>query len=322
VALVVACGTAVVAIGGNALLDGGPVATVEEQFRSARALAPQLRAMVQAGWRMVLTHGNGPQVGFMLRRSDLVAEIAPELPRLTLDACVANSQGGLGYILDSTLAGELSPTSVATLLTHTVVDPEDPAFGAPSKPIGGWYEESEARRLAGTNGWAVAEDSGRGWRRVVPSPQPRRIVEEPAVRTLLEAGFVVLAVGGGGIPVVEDARGHYRGVEAVIDKDRASALLATALGADLLLITTGVARLALDFGTPRERALDHLSPDEARRHLAEGQFPAGSMGPKVEAALAFLDAGGADVLITAPGRLSEAFRGQDGTRISAPRAAS
>jgi carbamate kinase len=315
-------GTAVVAVGGNALLRGGMAATVEEQFKAARRLAPHIRAMVERGWRLVVTHGNGPQVGFILRRSELAAEIAPELPRLTLDVCVADSQGDLGYLLGSTLAGELRPTPVATLLTHTVVDPDDPAFAAPSKPIGGWYPEAEARRLATGNGWTVAEDAGRGWRRVVPSPRPRRIVEEPAVRALLDAGFVVVAAGGGGIPVVEDSDGRYRGVEAVVDKDHASALLATALGADLLVITTGVSRLALDYGTPRARPLKRLRPDEVRRHLADGQFPPGSMGPKVEAALRFLEAGGAAVLVTAPERLTQGLRGDDGTWISPPRGAS
>jgi carbamate kinase len=203
------------------------------------------------------------------------------------------------------------------MLTHTVVDPDDAAFGAPTKPIGSFYEEAAARRLAEANGWVVAEDSGRGFRRLVASPQPVRIVEQDAIETLVAAGFLVVAAGGGGIPVVERPDGRLQGVEAVIDKDFASALLARAVGADLLCITTGVDRVAINFGRPDERALDVIDADEARRHLADGQFPAGSMGPKIEAALGFLEAGGDEVLITSPDRLAEALEGGTGTRVVA-----
>jgi carbamate kinase len=313
--------TAVVAVGGNALLDGGGPATIAEQFDAARRLAPQLCRLVADGWRIVLTHGNGPQVGFIMRRSDLVADIEPGLPQLDLDMAVADSQGSLGYILGATLQGELRAAGldpqVVAMLTHTVVDPEDPAFGAPTKPIGSFYDEDVARRLAAENGWAVAEDSGRGWRRLVASPQPVRIVEQDAIETLVEAGFLVVAAGGGGIPVVEDADGRLQGVEAVIDKDFASALLARAVGADMLCITTGVDRVAVNFGRPDQRALDVVGIDEARRHLADGQFPAGSMGPKIEAALGFLEAGGDEVLITSPDHLADALDGGTGTRIVA-----
>jgi len=313
--------TAVVAVGGNALLDGGGPATIAEQFAAARRLAPQLRRLVADGWRIVLTHGNGPQVGFIMRRSDLVADIEPGLPQLDLDMAVADSQGSLGYILGATLQGELRAAGLAdqvvAMLTHTVVDRDDPAFGAPTKPIGSFYEEAVARRLADANGWAVAEDSGRGWRRLVASPQPMRIVEQDAIETLVSAGFLVVAAGGGGIPVIEDEDGRLQGVEAVIDKDFASALLATSLGADLLCITTGVDRVAINFGGPDQRALDVVSVDEARRHLADGQFPPGSMGPKIEAALGFLQSGGDEVLICSPDRLAEALEGATGTRIVA-----
>ena len=313
--------TAVVAVGGNALLDGGGPATIAEQFDAARRLAPQLCRLVAEGWRIVLTHGNGPQVGFIMRRSDLVADIEPGLPQLDLDMAVADSQGSLGYILGATLQGELRASGldqeVVATLTHTVVDPDDPAFAAPTKPIGGFYEEAVARRLADENGWAVAEDSGRGWRRLVASPQPVRILEQDAIQTLVDAGFLVVAAGGGGIPVVERPDGRLEGVEAVIDKDFASALLARAVGADLLCIMTGVDRVAVHFDTPDERALDVVSVDEARRHLADGQFPAGSMGPKIEAALGFVEAGGDEVLITSPDRLADALRGTTGTRIVA-----
>jgi carbamate kinase len=313
--------TAVVAVGGNALLDGGGPATIAEQFDAARRLAPQLCRLVADGWRIVLTHGNGPQVGFIMRRSDLVADIEPGLPQLDLDMAVADSQGSLGYILGATLQGELRASGLAqqvvAMLTHTVVDPDDAAFGAPTKPIGSFYEEAAARRLAEANGWVVAEDSGRGFRRLVASPQPVRIVEQDAIETLVAAGFLVVAAGGGGIPVVERPDGRLQGVEAVIDKDFASALLARAVGADLLCITTGVDRVAINFGRPDERALDVIDADEARRHLADGQFPAGSMGPKIEAALGFLEAGGDEVLITSPDRLAEALEGGTGTRVVA-----
>jgi carbamate kinase len=314
--------TAVVAVGGNALLEGGGPATIAEQFDAARRLAPQLCRLVADGWRIVLTHGNGPQVGFIMRRSDLVADIEPGLPQLDLDMAVADSQGSLGYILGATLQGELRASGLAqhvvALLTHTVVDPDDPAFAAPTKPIGSFYEEAVARRLADANGWAVAEDSGRGWRRLVASPQPARIVEQAAIETLVDAGFLVVAAGGGGIPVIEEPDGRLRGVEAVIDKDFASALLARSLGADLLCVTTGVERVAVNFGRPDERALEVVDIAEARRHLADGQFPAGSMGPKIEAALGFLEAGGDEVLITSPDHLADALDGGDtGTRIVA-----
>jgi carbamate kinase len=313
--------TAVVAVGGNALLEGGGPATIAEQFDAARRLAPQLCRLVADGWRIVLTHGNGPQVGFIMRRSDLVADIEPGLPQLGLDMAVADSQGSLGYILGATLRGELRAAGldqpVVALLTHTVVDPGDPAFGTPTKPIGSFYEEAVARRLAEANGWAIAEDSGRGWRRLVGSPRPVRLVEQEAIETLVDAGFLVVAAGGGGIPVVETPDGRLTGVEAVIDKDFASALLATALGADLLCITTGVDRVAINFGRPDERALDVVGIAEARRHLADGQFPAGSMGPKIEAALGFLEAGGDEVLICSPHRLGDALDGATGTRVVA-----
>src|SRR5687768_7934181 len=259
--------TAVVAIGGNALLEGGGPATIQEQFEAAQRLSVQLRELVSAGWKIVLTHGNGPQVGFILRRSDLVSQIEPDLPQLALDMCVADSQGSLGYILGASLQSELRasgmPQQVVAMLTHTVVDGNDPAFVSPTKPIGSFYKRDVAERLARDNGWTIIEDSGRGWRRLVPSPHPVRIVEQDAIETLVEGGFLVVAAGGGGIPVVEDEQGRYKGVEAVIDKDFASAQLATSLGADLLWITTGVDRVAVDFGTPQQRALDVLDADEA-----------------------------------------------------------
>ncbi|MFE1954675.1 carbamate kinase [Streptomyces sp. NPDC059524] len=311
----------VVAIGGNALLRGGPGATMAEQFDAARTLAAPLAELAAGGRRLLVTHGNGPQVGFIQRRSELAAALAPELPRLDLDMCVADSQGSLGHILATALGARLRARGlgdrVAALLTHTVVDPADPAFAHPTKPIGSFHTEQEARELAARHGWSVAEDAGRGWRRVVPSPAPRRVVEEAALTALLDRDQIVVAGGGGGIPVVEEPGGGYRGIEAVIDKDATSALLAARLGAELLVITTGVDRVALDHGLPTERPVGLLTAAEARLHLDQGQFPPGSMGPKIEAALAFLRTSGprARVLITSPVALPEALAGAGGTWI-------
>ncbi|MDI3387683.1 carbamate kinase [Streptomyces sp. B-S-A8] len=307
----------VLAVGGNALLREGRPATFTEQYEAARRLAGPVAALVRAGHRVVVTHGNGPQVGLIKRRADLAAAVDPQLPSPELDMCVADSQGGLGCILTRALATALpaaGPPPVA-VLTHTVVDTADPAFAHPTKPIGAHLSRAEAERLADRHGWTVGEDAGRGWRRLVPSPAPLRIVELAAVAALSAAGHVVVAGGGGGIPVAVGPGGVLRGVEAVVDKDATSALLATGIGADELIVTTGVDRIALDWGTPRARELRRLDQDRARRHLADGQFPEGSMGPKVRAALDFLAAGGAGVLVTSPEALGRALRGRSGTRI-------
>lgn len=311
--------TALVAVGGNALVSDNEHASIEHQITAARQLARSLRAMASEGWRLVVTHGNGPQVGFIQRRSDLVAQLAPEIPRLGLDVCVADSQGGIGYILGNALlnewrAGHL-PGRVSALITHTAVSRSDPAFESPSKPIGSFYTADEARDLERSEGWSMVEDSGRGWRRVVPSPRPLRVLELEAVAALLRDDFTVIAGGGGGIPVVEEDDGSFRGVEAVVDKDFASALMASTLDVDLLVITTGVQQVAIDFGTPRQRFIDRMGVSELEQHLADGQFPPGSMGPKIEAALQFLRAGGREVLITSADRLGHAFAGRTGTRL-------
>ncbi len=308
---------AVVAIGGNALIQDHQRGTIQEQMDNAAEMSRQLAAMVRAGWRIVVTHGNGPQVGFILLRSDRSADI---LPRLPLDLCVADSQGGIGYIVGHALhralaEADLSP-QVATLLTRTVVDRNDPAFTRPTKPIGPFMAREEAERHRDHDGWQIVEDAGRGYRRVVPSPKPQRILELDAIKALVAADQVVIAAGGGGIPVVEDEPGLYTGVEAVIDKDLASSLLAAALGADLLLISTGVPRVSINFRRPDQRDLEHLTVEDARRYLAEGQFPAGSMGPKIEAAVRFLEAGGPEVVITSPQTLMEALTGRTGTRMT------
>ena len=272
--------------------------------------------MAAAGWSLVVTHGNGPQVGFGLLRSEAAAQVAP---RLSLDVIGAQTQGSIGYLLqqalDNALARRGSVRPVVTVVTQTVVDPADAAFRHPTKPVGPFYRAFEADELRG-RGWAMAEDAGRGWRRVVPSPRPLEIVEAPIVRALISGGNVVIAAGGGGIPVVRREAG-YEGVEAVIDKDAASAVLAHDLGASLLVFTTAVERVALDFGTPGEHPIDRMTVTEARRHLAEGQFPPGSMGPKIEAAIQFVEGGGEVAVITTARAAGDALAGQTGTRIVA-----
>jgi len=311
--------SAVIAIGGNALILDGQKGSIAEQFANATETASHIAALVADGWRVVVTHGNGPQVGFILLRSELIGE-SSGIPRLSLDMSVADSQGGIGHILGNALLNELGRRglrdSVACILTHVVVDPADPAFGDPTKPIGPAYSAAEADAKRRDEGWAMVEDSGRGYRRIVPSPHPLRIVEAEQIKTLVSSGFVVIAAGGGGIPVVEATQG-YEGVEAVIDKDLASALLASSLGIPLLVLSTGVERVAIHFRQPDQRFLDRLSVSEARRYLAEGEFPKGSMGPKVEAAITFLERGGSEVLITSPANLEQAFAGTSGTRIVA-----
>lgn len=312
--------SAVIAIGGNALIRDGQRGSIAEQFENAVETAGHIAALVADGWRVVVTHGNGPQVGFILLRSELVGNSSP-IPRLSLDMSVADSQGGIGHILGNALLNELGSRGirdqVACVLTHVVVDERDPAFTDPTKPIGPAYSAEEAETKRTVEGWSMVEDSGRGFRRIVPSPHPLRIVETEQIRALVEAGFVVIAAGGGGIPVVETEPAGYRGVEAVIDKDLASALLAASLGIPLLVLSTGVERVAIHFRQPDERFLDRLTVSEASRYHEEGEFPRGSMGPKVEAAITFLEHGGSEVLITSPSSLERAFAGESGTRIVA-----
>ena len=309
---------AVIAIGGNALILDGQKGTIAEQYQNARETSRHIASLVKEGWSVVLTHGNGPQVGFILLRSELVGDTAP-VPALSLEMCVADSQGGIGHILGQALLNELAargePDRVACVLTHTVVAASDPAFGEPTKPIGPYYTEAEANRKRKRQGWSIVEDAGRGYRRVVASPRPLRIVETAQIKSLVEGGFIVIAVGGGGIPVVEESPGSYRGVEAVIDKDRASALLAASLGVPLLVLSTGVEQVAVHFRRPDQRWLERITVSEAKQYLEEGEFPKGSMGPKVEAAVSFLERGGQEVLITTPAALERAIAGETGTRI-------
>ena len=307
---------AVIAIGGNSLILDSKKITVKDQYRAASETSHHIAALVAAGYRVVVTHGNGPQVGFILLRSDLARNVLHEVP---LDSCVADTQGALGYQIGQTLANELRrqgiQKSIATVVTQVLVDNQDPAFSNPTKPIGSFYTEEEARKHKADSGWTLKEDAGRGWRRVVASPQPLRIVEENTIRLLLEQDVVVIAVGGGGIPVRENEKGDLEGCAAVIDKDLASCLLAKNLHADLFIISTGVDKVAVDFKKPTQRELDKLTVAEAKKYLAEGQFPAGSMGPKIEAAIDFLEHGGKEVIITQPHLLEDAIAGKNGTHL-------
>jgi carbamate kinase len=306
-------GLAVVAIGGNSLIRDAQHQSVPDQFACTRETTEPLADMVRAGWRVVITHGNGPQVGFILIRSELASSKIHPVP---LDSIGADTQGAIGYMIQQALTNAFHARGhdqgVVTLITQVVVDRDDPGFKHPSKPIGPFLSEHEARQRQ-ADGVAMIEDAGRGWRRVVASPQPLEIVELPAIRALLPAGQVVIAVGGGGIPVVREPDGSLRGVEAVIDKDLASALLASSLGADLLLISTAVPQVALDWGKPTQRPLSAVVVEELRGYYNEGQFAAGSMGPKIGAVLRFLDAGGSAAVITDPQNLTRALEGGAGT---------
>lgn len=307
---------ALIAIGGNALLKEKQQGLQEEQLENARECAEMFANVIQAGYSLCVVHGNGPQVGNILIQQEAGAN---KIPPYTLDIADAMTQGSMGYMLERTLINRLAylgnPTPVATVLTEVVVDKDDPGFENPTKPVGPFYAEHRALELMKQKGWHMKEDAGRGWRKVVPSPKPLEIIQLQAVKTLLEAGYCVIAGGGGGIPVIRDASGYLVGVEAVIDKDRLSSLLAEQLGADTYVILTGVDKVALDFGKPTQRWLDRLSLSEAKRHLAEGQFPPGSMGPKIEAAIAFIEAGGHEVLITSAEALAREPYATVGTRI-------
>ena len=307
----------VVAIGGNALIRDHHEA-IADQFETASQIATHVADMIAAGWNVVLTHGNGPQIGFILRRSELTMG---ELPPVPMDYAGADIQGALGWMFVRALRNEFRRRGLrreaVAVVTQTIVEPDDPAFADPRKPIGSHMDEPQAKRLAARLHWSVREDAGRGWRRVVPSPPPKAIIEIDVIRHLAHAGYVVVACGGGGIPVVEDARGELRGIEAVIDKDLASSLLARGLGAEALVFLTGVDRIALDFNKPSQRAIDRMTIAEARRYCAEHHFAEGSMGPKVAALIEFVAAGGAFGLVTDAPSLARALVGEAGTRLVA-----
>jgi len=306
----------VLSLGGNAILPASGPGTIDEQFRVTEETMTQVLELLQTGEQVILTHGNGPIVGNILIRSEAAVDRVPPAP---LHICGADSQGGIGFMIQQALHNvsvrQGIDTHVVTVITQTVVDAADPAFANPTKPIGPFYTEAEARVLERQRGWHLTEDAGRGWRRVVPSPDPIRIVEVETIRTLVEKGQVVIAAGGGGIPVAQTEGGEYHGVEAVIDKDLASVALAATVGAHRLVIVTAIDRVALHFGKPEQRDLDQMTVDEARRYLNEGHFPPGSMGPKIQGAIRFLQRGGEEVLITSPAALQTALRGRGGTRI-------
>ncbi|MBW6466523.1 MAG: carbamate kinase [Brevefilum sp.] len=309
-------GIAVVAVGGNALIKDKGHETVQDQFNAANDTMQHIVDMIQKGWDVVVTHGNGPQVGFILRRSELAAHELHEIP---LDYCGADTQGAIGYMFQNSLHNEFKrrgmDKDVATVVTQTIVDRNDPAFQNPTKPIGSFMDEAEAKRRTENEGWTVVEDAGRGYRRVVPSPIPTRIVEASVIDTLIHAGTIVVGVGGGGIPVVEDEHGLVKGVEAVIDKDFSSSLLATNIDADLFVISTAVEKVALNFNKPNQVFLDMMTVAEAKQYIEEGHFAPGSMLPKIKAIINYLENGGKKALITDPEHISEALEGKTGTWI-------
>ncbi len=308
---------AVVAIGGNSLIKDKMHQTVRDQYIAANETCEHIVSMIKDGWDVVIAHGNGPQVGFILRRSELAAHELHEVP---LDACVADTQGAIGYALQQNLYNEFREFGLnkhaVTVVTQVEVAADDPAFQNPTKPIGSFIEEDQVERRR-QEGWSIIEDAGRGWRRVVPSPLPKRIVEEAAIKNLIAAGFVVIAVGGGGIPVVTAEDGNLQGIAAVIDKDYASALLANAIGADLFIISTAVEKVALNYGQPNQQWLNQLTLAQAKAYLAEGgHFAKGSMAPKIQAVVSFLEQGGMKAIITNPANLERALAGETGTHIT------
>ncbi len=307
---------AVVAVGGNSLIKDKEHKTINDQYEAAAESMRHIAGMIENDWDVVITHGNGPQVGFILRRSELSKHELHEVP---LDYCGADSQGAIGYMFQQSLFNEFVKRGMdkqaATVVTQVEVDRNDPAFQAPSKPIGSFMDKDMADQRTEAEGWVVVEDSGRGWRRVVPSPLPVRIVQRAAIESLIGDGFVVIAVGGGGIPVVQDEAGLLTGVEAVIDKDFASALLASQIGADMLLISTAVAQIALNYNQPEQQWLDKMTLAEAKVYMEQGHFAKGSMEPKVQAIINYLEAGGKEALVTNPENIERALAGETGTRI-------
>jgi carbamate kinase len=308
------CKTAVIAIGGNSLIVDNRIA-MEDQKKAVEETCYYVAKMIEKGWNVVITHGNGPQVGFLLRRIELASN---ELPLIPLDYIGADTQGAIGYMIQQSLTNQLKKMGInkkcVTVVTQVKVDPQDPAFQKPTKPIGSFMSYEEAKKNEKEKGWTVVEDAGRGWRRVVPSPYPQEIIEREAIKALIDKGFIVTAVGGGGIPVIEDGDG-LKGIAAVIDKDYASSLLANSIDADLFIISTAVDKVCLNYGKENQKELDHLTLAEAKQYTQEGHFAAGSMGPKINAIISYLEKGGKEAIITSPGKLAEALEGKNGTKI-------
>ncbi len=308
---------AVIAIGGNSLIKDNTHQSIPDEKAAVRETAGHIAGMIAQGWNVVITHGNGPQVGFILLRSELARHVLPQI--LPLDVAGADSQGGIGYMIQQALGNELRRRGISkqtvTLVTQTLVDRADLAMQHPSKPIGLFYNSVEAQQRQREHGWTMMEDAGRGWRRVVPSPHPRQIIESALIESMVRAGVVVISTGGGGIPVIADQNGDLVGIEAVIDKDFASSLLASTLHADLLLISTGVEKIALNYRQPDQQDLDQLTLSEAQHYLDEGHFAKGSMEPKIRAAIEYIQHGGKAVLITRPETITRALAGETGTWI-------
>lgn len=308
--------TAVIAVGGNSLIADNKHPDIKYQWDAVRETSQHIAALVEQGWQVVVTHGNGPQVGFIMRRNELAAHEVHETP---LDLIGADTQGSIGYMLQQALDNSLRALhinkTVITLVTQTVIDRDDPAFENPTKPVGSFLDARKTQELV-AQGWQVVEDAGRGFRRVLPSPKPIEIVEIGAIRSMIKEGYIVIACGGGGIPVQRNIMGELRGVDAVIDKDLASSLLATGIGADLFIISTAVPYVTLHYNTPQQMNLNHISLADARQYLEEGHFAAGSMQPKMESVINFIERGGPRALITNPANISNALENGEGTWIT------
>lgn len=309
----------IVAIGGNSLVKDNGRNTIQDQYEAVCETAVNIADMVQEGYNVVVTHGNGPQVGFALQRCEIASEVA-EMPLVPLVNCVADTQGGIGYQIQQALTNEFAKRGinkkVASVITQVEVSSEDPNFQNPTKPVGSFFtlEQTEEMQKEHSD-WVFIEDSGRGYRRVVSSPKPIDIVEKDAIKSLIEAGYVVVAVGGGGIPVVKTSENTYEGIDAVIDKDFATSLLAEQIDAETLIITTGVPQVCINFGKPNQKALEHITVEETKQYVAEEHFAKGSMLPKIEASLSFLEKNGTSVIITNPESLKDAIMNKAGTHI-------
>jgi len=309
--------TVIISIGGNTLIRGSEKGTIEEQFEHTNAAIAHIIKIIENGYKVIITHGNGPIVGNILIRNEAAKNIIPPMP---LYICNADSEGGIGFMIQQTLYNQLKKKGikrdVVTVVTQVVVDKNDPAFSNPTKPIGPFYTKEDADILKKEKGWAMMEDSRRGCRRVVPSPRPLRIIESDVINKIVDKDVIVIAAGGGGVPVVELQNGDLTGVDAVIDKDLATSLLAKNIGAELFINLTQIDKVYINFGKAAQTGLNKLSVSHARKYLAQGEFASGSMGPKIEAAIEFLEAGGKEVIITTPELIEKAMEGEAGTRIS------